>query len=53
MRMKNNKLLGIALWGIGLTVECLLLLCFARTYSAAVCVTFGFTLFTFISHTNL
>ena len=47
--MKNNKLLGIALWGIGLAVECLLLLCLARTYSAAVWVTLGFTLFTFIS----
>lgn len=24
--MKNNRLLGIVLWGIGLAVECLLLL---------------------------
>ena len=49
MKMKNNRLLGICLWGIGLAVECLLLLCLARTYSAAVWVTLGFTLFVFIS----
>ena len=47
--MKNNRLLGIAIWGIGLAVECLLLLCLARTYSAAVWITLGFTLFAFIS----
>ncbi len=47
--MKNNRLLGIVLWGVGLAVECLLLLCLARTYPAAVWVTFGFTLFVFLS----
>lgn len=51
--MKNNRLLGIVLWGVGLAVECLLLLCLARTYSAAVWVTFGFTLFAFISQLAL
>lgn len=47
--MKNNKLLGTALWAIGLAVECLLLLCLAKTYTAAVWVTLGFTGFVFIS----
>lgn len=51
--MKNNRLLGIVLWGIGLAVECLLLLCLARSYSASVWVTFGFTLFAFISQLAL
>lgn len=51
--MKNNRLLGIALWGISLTVECLLLLCLTRIYSAVVWITLGFTLFTFISQLAL
>lgn len=49
----KNKTLGMILWLIGADVECLLLLCLARTYSAAVWITFGFTLFVFLSQLAL
>lgn len=52
-KVKNNKLLGILLWLIGFAVECTLLFCIAREYTASVWVTFGFTAFVFISQLGI
>ena len=51
--MKNSKLIGSMLWLIGLAAECGLPLFLAKSYSTALWVTFGFTLFVFISQLAL
>lgn len=51
--MKNNKFLGIILWAIGLLVAHLLIFCVPENYTAAVWITYGFTLFAFLSQLAL
>ena len=51
--MKNNKFLGVILWAIGLLVAHLLIFCVPENYIAAVWVTYGFTLFAYLSQLAL
>lgn len=47
--MKNNKILGILLWAIGLIVVHLVSFLIPKNYTSAVWVTYGFALFAFMS----
>lgn len=47
--MKNNKLLGVVLWVIGLLLTHLIIFIIPDKYTAAIWITYGFTLFAFIS----
>lgn len=47
--MKNNKFLGMGLWGVGLLAVHLLIFCIATNFTTAIWVTYGFTLFVFFS----
>lgn len=51
--MKNNKLLGVVLWLLGLIVAHLTIFCLPKSYTAAVWITYGFTLFAFLSQLAL
>ena len=51
--MKNNKFLAVILWAIGLLVAHLLIFCVPKNYTAAVWVTYGFTLFAYLSQLAL
>ena len=47
--MKNNKTLGIVLWAAGLVFVHLVVFLIPRQYSASLWITYGFTVFAFIS----
>lgn len=51
--MKNNKLLGVVLWVIGLLLAHLIIFIIPDKYTAAIWITYGFTLFAFISQLTL
>ena len=47
--MKNNKTLGVVLWAIGLLIAHLIIFCVPQNYTVTVWLTYGFTLFAFLS----
>lgn len=51
--MKNNKILGVMLWAIGLLIAHLIIFCIPQNYTTVVWVTYGFTLFAFLSQLGL
>lgn len=47
--MKNNKILGMLLWAIGLLAAHLIIFVVPDSYTTTIWITYGFTIFTFLS----
>jgi len=47
--MKNNKILGVCIWVIGLIVVHLIFFAISGTYTATIWITYGFTILAFLT----
>ena len=51
--MKNNKILGVALWGIAFLATHLIIFVIPESYTTAIWIIYGFTIFAFLSQLAL